>query len=624
MVIRNVSRRFSFCLPVWFSVGLCLWIFVAAASVVSAEASEVRPNAASVKSTRDALETAREELLKGDLATAQKSYAAIPFGEPLWTEKVEDLVRYHLLKGTPLEAWRLVQILKRVRMSPQAISEYEKLAIFKSQGCPLSLRTADTRRDALLNAASYRYQSVVMSSADAASAIEGASLGPGVVPFLSDIPRAQIIRGRGCRLAKFASSESIRPKLELKFLLSALQTFGPVDATVDQLPRLMILARALQLVTESPGQSPDKMISTELAKLLPKESEINWPEVPDAERRRLFARYFPSEKIDGLDVSLKNRAHEIAMQVLRTPTDPKDADWLAMVDLSKLALAEKIRLFSAIEKTGSFEGRAWILFSLADAHYEAGHATEALSVLRRLLREGEEKTDAAFDEATVDLAARIFSEHRFEERLVGAMQAALPSRLWWQMVDGAAVRAAIRGQAADFAKIQSLMIKKSTLGSMMKAQVSLWAALASRDLKSFSNRLRSLGRGGASDRVLISLGGVLASEMVSSMGDAAWKKTAPYARALAAEIRNRIRPGDARANELGDLAQILESESAWSDGGRSVKKGAVVLGVAKFQRNVPQRAEFRLIPPIAIPLRELVYVPDGATARGWVLSTTIR
>lgn len=629
MVIRNVSHCFSF--------GLCLWIFALAASVSSAQEADIRRTGTTgAKSTRDALQTAREKLVKGDLATAQKSYAAIPFGEPLWIEKVEDLVRYHLLKGTPLEAWRLVQILKRVRLSPNAISEYEKLTVFKSQGCPLALRAVDARRDALLDAASYRYQSIVKSSANSVRAVEGASVGPGIVPFLADIPRTRIIRGRGCRLAKFAGGETSRAKLELKFLLSALQTFGPVDATVDQLPRLMIAARALQLLTELPIELRDKRLSIELGKFLPKESEINWSEVPDEERRRLFSRYFPTEKKDELEASLRNRAHEIAMQVLRNPTDPKDADWLAMVDLSKLAVEEKISLFSALEKTGSFEGRVWILFSLADAHYEAGHATEALSVLRRLLREGEEKTDAAFDEATVDLAARIFSEHRFEERLVGAMQAAIPSRLWWQMVDGAAVRAAIRGQAADFAKIQSLMIKKSALGSMMKAQVSLWAALASRDFKSFSKRLRSLDRGNATDRLLISLGGILASEMVSSIGaadaapadalsgDAVWKKTAPYARELAAEIRSRIRPGDARANELGDLAQILESESAWSDGGRSVKKGAVVLGVAKFKRRVPQRSEFRLKPPVAIPLRELIYLPDNATARGWVLSTTIR
>lgn len=623
VVIWNLSRRISFAL----SFGVCLFLLAPAAAKVPD--SSFNGDVVKVSQT-DVLKMARQMLDSSDVSGATKAYALLPFGTPMWTEKVEDLIRHHLLNGSSLEAWRLVQLLKRVRLATALTREYEKLAVFKSLGCPLALHSVDAHRNALLNAASYRFQSVAMSSSSV-SAVEGTSFGPGITPFLADIPRARILRGQGCRLAKFAGKTATRPRLELDSLLVALKSFPTTEVMTEKLPRLLVLARALQLHSDIPTAEQDSKLAAQLERFLPTEGEINWSEVPDEERRRLFSRYFPGEQIVELPVSLKKRAHEIAMQILKRPVSVKDVDWLSMVDLSVLTIEKKIALFSAIEKTGTFAGRAWVLYSLAEAYYELEKPMETLAILRRMLREKEEETDAALDEAMVDLAARIFSEHRFDERLLGAMQAAMPSRLWWQMVDSAAIRAAIYGRDREFLKIQSLMLKKNALSPMLKAQVSLWSALAKRDQRSFSKQLRALDRGGGTDRLLRSLGGIMASEFAASveapsgsLASDAWKEVSPFAQELAVEIRSRIRPGDTRANELADLSLLLERESAWADGGRSVKNGAVVLGVARFKRRDFKKAEFRLKPPATIPLRELIYLPDKATARGWTFSTTIR
>jgi hypothetical protein len=552
------------------------------------------------------------------LQAAHKSFALIAFRDEVWLKKSESLLRYHLLRGSPQEAWRIVQILKRVRKPVLHLNDYERLAVFKSRSCALALAGGDESQKLLVEAVTFRYAQSFFNGRSGASRIEGTNLAAGVTPYLTEIPGMQLIPGNGCRFEKLKIKlDKGAAKEELSRLLAYLaRVDGSGPRTADE---LLILARALQLAIDM--KNPDSEV--ELSSRLPPENQIPWIALPDPERRRLFSYYFPAERIEALPVEKRNRAQAIALEVLAKESDVKSVEWLGLVDLSTLSRKEKLALLEKLEKRGSFPGRAWVLIEIAEGRYQAGDATGALTTLRRLLLENEEATDLALDERAVDLAAEIFAEHRFDDKLQGALQAALPSRLWSQLIETSLTKAAFGGRANEFARIAKLSAARKTVGGVRERQIELLRSLSRRDLPSFRKTLRSFGRGGTADRDLMRIAGIFISELTPRTSQET-RALAPFAQDIGRELRARLRPGDTRTDEINDLAQALESDSAWAEGAQSVRKGIVKVGVAKWEAAHSVPASFQLKAPAQLPIRELIYVPDQIAGQGWRLSTETR
>lgn len=562
-------------------------------------------------SPEKAFQEARAALEREDPAAALKLYGKIPLKHPLWKEKIEDLIRYELLHRNPEEAWRIVQVEKRVsgREAPE-LADYERLAIFRARACPLALEGNDQFQAELVNAATYRFFTTNFGVRDRAEVkpIEGASLASGLTHYLAEIPTSRLQTGRGCRAEKMQTrSPQAAARREMESLLAASAKLASVD-----LPSLLFRARMLELA----GELRDSELSKALEDRLPPETMIPWLKLPDAERRRLFAHYFRANRVAELKgAPSQKRASEIAAQVLRGDPEAHVTSWLAMMDFGGLAAKERAELLAHIEKTWRFNGRGWILFQLAESRYELGEAAETLTVLRRLLLEREEEAGGEIEAAAVELAARIFAEYRFEDQLVGAMRAAMPSRLWMEMLDRALIVAAVEGRGREFAKLMKL--ESHRLDSFRARELELWRALAERGHARFLSQIKKLGRGPGADRALIELGGRFASELI---GNPEHKSLQAFARSLALELRDRLRPGDTRIDEINNLAQILEDESQWAQGARAVRQGILNVGVARWGKSGAQPPAFKFEVPNHLPERELVMVPERATNRAWVLS----
>lgn len=556
-----------------------------------------------------ALEEARAALEREDRATALKIYNRIPLKHPLWKEKIEDLVRYEILHGNPEEAWRIIQVDKRVFGSASALADYERLAIFRAGACPLALEGSDALASSLVTAATYRFFESNLGWRDRAEleSIEGTSLASGLTPYLADIPNTRLQAGRGCRVQRLEiRSANSAARRETTELLSASRRLKTFDRGA-----LMIQARLLDLATDL----SDEELGRDLRRALPDESKVDWLSLPDLERRKLFAHYFPGARLAEVTAVSRPRANEIALRVLRQDSDAHVSSWLAMVDLEALAPAARAEFLSRVEGTWRFAGRAWVLLRLARSRYELGQASEALTVLRRLLLEREEEVSEETEEAAVDLAARIFAEYRFEDKLVGAMRAALPTRLWKHLLDSSLVVAAVRGRGGDFAKL--LKMEKYNPDSMRARELDLWRSLSQRNQRGFLSGIKKLGRGPGADRSLIELGGRFAMELIEHPKDEGLKT---FARSLAGELRGRLRAGDARGDDVANLAQILEGESEWAKGARSVRQGVISVGTASWAHAEPKSPDFKFEVPTSLPRRELIVIPERATNRAWVLS----
>ena len=129
--------------------------------------------------------------------------------------------------------------------------------------------------------------------------------------------------------------------------------------------------------------------------------------VPDPERQWLFVQTFGGKRLQDLRPEVRERAQAVAIQALLA--SDATAYWLSVIDLDGLQLKERRELLARAEKLGRYPGRSWVLYELALANYELGEASEALTILRRLLVEREEVLDnSPLEEACVALAARLF------------------------------------------------------------------------------------------------------------------------------------------------------------------------------------------------------------------------
>lgn len=602
------------------------------------------------QSLAPALESARARLLQNDLPGALAHYARIDANDPRWPAKVEDLLRHHLLHGSPVEAWRLTQLLRRVKKPVPFLNDYESLAVFMAGACPLALPADDTARGHLLKAATYRFARTRLSG----SAIDprrdrtvhSIHLAPGLVHNLTDIPRAELLKGQGCR---FTRPDDLSPTRTARAELNELMIYLDLNRDLNSalIQRFLVMTRAFQLATEL----KDTALEAKLAQALDAEPAPPWTDLPDAERKLLFHRRFKGTKLTVIPPELRERAQEIALQILEPTTTTVTtavtttpapaptaaavataaaADWLGLIDLDRLPLPRRLRLLTRLSLAEGDANRGWVLFELARAHHESGDAVKALGLLRRLMVENEEPVPPEMDPAVISLATRIFVEHRFDERMRGAIQAALPARLWTQLLNEALLRLALNGRRTDYERLASMPSMQQPSSSLQQPLSSLLLReLARRDFVAFSRRFTSLPRGPSTDRSLFLLGGRIAAQL-PELDTLTLRSLRPFLKNLTTALaQHRSQPvvNSQRNEEVSDLVQALQAMDAtdpeWSKGGQTVRQGILRVGVARWRRADRLPNPFELQVPSSLPLRFLVEMPDSIVERGWKISTSV-
>lgn len=540
------------------------------------------------------------QLSSGKLEDAIKTLSSIDPTSNDYTKKIELLARFHLVRREGLEAWRTLQVGRRVRRAKNDWNDLERLAIFQARSCPLALEPSEDgkARAHLLNAAVYRLLPAIFR--DDSSTFDRAEPGEthltaGLVPYLKEIPQTQLLQGQGCRLAKTIVNQNSLRKSELKALLDYLDSGERSEGAGA---RLLILARALELAVTDPEST--KRIEA----MIPPPSEIAWAELPDAERQWLFVHSFGGRSLTDVPVQRQPEAQRLAISILNT--EEASPLWIAMIDLDSLSLKTRLDLLTRLAaKDGPFKGRAWILFDLARAKYESGQTIETLTILRRLLVEREEVIDDAMEDAGVTLASHIFIEYRFDQKIFGALDASLPSRLWRTLLTRAAMRSALAGRPTDLQSIEKLAARRnSTL------DLSLLKPLARRNLKAFEKELHDMNP-------------EFARTLASYMVDESFTKTlVPYANAVAKRLRAQSTGPN---QDIDDLTRLLSRpESEWAKGNASVRQGVLRVGVARRPRLDVAPFEFALEPPATLAKRDLFFIPDLQMDGGWTFSTAKR
>jgi hypothetical protein len=652
--IAKASRALTFAAArlIWLAGARAFLIAIALAAGLAA------PAKARAGEPESALQEGRAALARKDLSAALAAYRPIGPRDALWPDKAEDLIRFHLIEKRPLEAWRIVQLARRIGRAPPQFRDYERLATLRAGACPLALEGNDEAATALLSAAAFRASDRLFArGGDFANsgAEPGSSLAPGLTHFLADIPKAELIKGQGCRLPKLflASSAQASLRSEERGLAQALGAHFDAAHPLDAMPRLLILARGLFLASEA----RDDSARGQYLALRPSAAAMPWSALPDPERRLFFRAYFAGARLSELPEASRPEAQAAAVAIVRDGSlaEPGASlgPWLAFIDLESISARPRAALLARAEKSGAFEGRAWALYQLARAQHEAGQATDALTTLRRLLVEGEEALDSDLENACVELTARIFSEHQLNERVIGALQASVPSRLWGSLLEQARLQAAFEGRARDFNSLSTMARKRgSAVGSGGLAQDAAWALLGSiarRDRRRFAIDLKHEERTSLRARKFVA--GRLARYLASDPSGPgapgngrARAELAPFAQALAQDLQSRLKarptsgepdnsagnPTTVAADELADLAAALaaahgsQAGDSWSAGAQSVRRGTVRVGVAKAAPGPPIPNSIKIDAPAALPLRELIFVPGDVAGRAWTLSTALQ
>ncbi len=555
----------------------------------------------------------RKALSDGDLSKAHKAYASISFDSALWLEKSEDLLRYHLLRGSAEEAWRIVQVLRRIGDKRPVLNEYERLALFKSKACPLALAQGNSSHGHLLNAATYRLLlSRKMDSFEDQPNPGGSHLAAGLVPFLGEIPVTRLLKGRGCRFEKaLAGSKNSLLKSEADELLTFISMQKDVDS-IDVNANVLIVNRVLQIAKITYASTTQMAAARHLNALSQK---IEWERLPDVDRRWVFRQLFGAGKLADVVPEKRREAQTIALRIAETEPTIAAADWLAMTELDQMTAAEKVRLLSRIQALGAFSGRDWLLVNLAWAHAERGETRDALALIRRLLLESEEKLDSELEASAVELASSLFSEHRFDERLQGAIHSSLPARLWLALLEDMQLRIALKGQRADFARIAGLIRLQKAKYPWRTSLVDLQRNLAARNLTQFRKHLSS-----ASDRDLLDIAAKIAGRY-PELSQRELNSLQSFSSELVSAIRKRIKPGDSRWDRITDVVHVLELDvTEWKIGAETVRKGTVQMGLARWRRPEMRKLPFELKVPETLPLHTLIFVPDSHGGREWRLA----
>jgi hypothetical protein len=447
----------------------------------------------------------------------------------------------------------------------------------------------------------------------------------GLTPYLKDIPSTKVLKGRGCRFEKLRlTTKEDLLKAEGEELVEFLKS-DKQGLTLESQAELVIVSRLLQLLqagaeTKSGLSLRDKatrvrfeaVASQSLKTLAP---TLAWEKMPDGDRRLIFRHLFGSLRLAEIPAERRAEASAIALRVLESEPTAAAADWLALVETQNLPAAKKIRLYSRLESLGSFAGRGWVMLELAWARAEKGEAREALAILRRLLLENEERLEPELEASAVELATTLVAEHRFDLKLQGAIRSALPSRLWFSLLEDLQLRLALKGERGELDQVVKLVRENASAGTRYAAITDLHRALAARDLGAFRQRVRAV-----TDRELMTLASQFAGRM-PSLGEGEVAQLQVYFTEVAGALRKRLKSWDSRWDRLSDAIHVLEPESSAAKmGAQSVRKGTVQMGLARWRRPELAKPPFELKVPETLPLHALIMIPDSIGGRGWKLT----
>lgn len=582
--------------------------------------------AATAARGESALETARTELRRGDIEKAKSAYAEIGPQSPDFPAKLEDAVRFRLLSGHWLEAWRLSQVAARTKTSIPLLPFYGKLAALKAGSCAVALESEPTPFDLLLAAYALRYPSRFRTGSYRGDPYKTAAhhqrqthLAGTFVHYLDDIPRASLLSTMGCRFNRGAFKTPKDSQTLEKYVLSDYVEAVEADAAVTPLlpGHDAVVLRLLLLA----AQQKDQEILKEVVRRYKDRDAGGWIMIPEPERRFAWGKLIEAKAYPPPPLKAGSPLEAIVRAIIFATDTTDVVPWLGAVDFDRWPVATKKELFNHLVAIEGLPSRPRILLRQAQMAFDAGDVRACLSIVRRLTLESEGEGDDAAQDAAVRLATAIFREYQFDDAMLGAIQASLPASRWGQVYKAVLLDQALAGSVKGYdrllARIQSA--KGGVAREIDAFALSVLAPMVHRELPKFSATFAALeGKGRAPGGALRLLAEI--AERAASLSPETLATLRPYFARVARYLEIQLQRGS-NQKQLTELLHAFDPEQngAWQKGSATVREGVTQIGVVALDAGEVLANPYKWEAPASLPLRDLLPIPHAVADRAWVI-----
>lgn len=548
-------------------------------------------------------------------ADESKDYSGIGPGHPRWAERLEDALRYQLLNHKFVEAFRITELVRRLGTDVSSLGYYRALAATKAGSCTLNLSAGPKQWQRLLRAHqfrfSHRFHSQALDEADQPRSVLS-FLTYNQTHFLEDIPSLQLLRGRGCRFQHDTLEDSKRAKDaefdELRDWYEA-QAEPPLQGTAEVELRLLELAIARK--------------STDLATKLTSQYNVRdpevWRKIAEPERSFIWQQLIATEQAPPPPYPADSPEGKVVQAIILTTKDVTALSWLALLDLTKVPQDQKLALTHHLLSFDHDQHRDFLFMIEAEDFYRRGKMTEALANIRRIVLTQDMTVETTIQERATNLAMLIFTEYRYDEAMLGAIQNTLPVEAWAMVFRNLLMDHSLAGNRVGAERILTIATGRNKGALRLTVQEStILDSLRARQTDRFAKELASLRSARSLSSRWLTFFRDLASRVIALNAEQ-YAAVKSYCLQIAEMLREQNHKATQGETKLVDLIAIYDRDasSEWSQGAAAVRQGTVQAGVIDLSIETPIENPFKWNPTPSLPLRELLVQPVAITSRDW-------
>ena len=608
--------------------GLLLVLTMISLTQIEFATSKLTATPDSVPSEASFLAHGGRYLDQNEPGKAEQAYRQIPWQSSLWASKVHDYIRYYLSPKDqaqhllPERAWRLTQLLRRVRQTDIAqLGYYEALASYLAGSCPLAYADSGDVFVELLWASTYRYaekfiQSSLRVGESFSEMADGARVDSyiaGFVPYLSDLKTSKLIKGAGCRAYRASLNSLEAPSYELKHLMAAIERPASGEYTLKNSDLWLLAIRAQTLAKQISKRDTEVYLKAMTARF----SDRELVRLPPLERRLAFS--------DRFEINAENRYRkgqseaELVLAVLKTAT-LDEVDWFALLDLDSFNPEERLEILRPWRERDSDRAHPFLILKLAEAEYQLGKIAAALQDLRASAccadpdGESENVDQKESEDFVINLSERIFREYHFNTKVLGALRGVLTPRLWRSLEERLRYDYMVAGDTKSFEHlVKEFRSNDTRLKSVM-------SALVRRKIGQFTKAWLNISK---QNQYLSAEELQFARHLghaVFTLDSKQRSAIIPFTKLVSETLQAKMAAASPeRIEEQQLLIHQLASTGDWQQGNSLVRSGVISVGRVQLGATIHLKNPFQFSVPSKLSKAPLVLMPYGTSYSEWIL-----
>jgi hypothetical protein len=572
------------------------------------------------------LAKAREAHATNDMDGAARYYNEIRFGSSHWPDKVIDFTRINILRRKPQEAFRMMEMLRTIDIDEPEMKYYRALAFLLAKGCAAELPVENPRWKALMNAHilrfNARYRSREYSGAPLEQAINGTRqnhLGAKQFHALEDIPEVRVLAGQGCRLYGSRLQDPVKAQQHEYVALKEFHTLGkdpafpPITGEQQIRPRLLFLALK--------HAKKDDLLIDELISYYKDLPLQDWYKLHGDERRFIFKTLLSKEVYPKAPIPTENAGFTFVINMIKNIPPKEGVIWLDLLDWKQVTIKDREEILDHFLTDDGLNARPMCLMARAELYAQASDPTKALGIVRQLLINGESNGEMQVEQRAIDLGSQIFSEYRYDPRLLGGIQAALPSALWPRVFRPVLIDESLTGHHERFENAMAVLNKAGRSRSLgfSEDDLLLLRALGSRNAGAVDKILRSWLKDRRLNNNRMTFLAML-SERMMGLKDTDFQGLKTFSQLVAEVLKDFLERGqnDERTQELFAFYRTASSEE-FIRGNETVRQGLVKAGTVNIRDEHESPINVKWAAPDQPNVRELLVMPVSAVGRDWAI-----